>query len=148
MHMFHRLLRIGLPRSIWAMLVALTLSLALAAAPVWAGHYSAYGRVEVWRGAALVAAYEGTVVCPGEYCPFVLALPKRDYNRVLRWCHANALAVVVGEGFTSERINPACRGPHDWFIVTQAGLLSNAGNEVTHEGEGLTDVTVVIEFVS
>jgi hypothetical protein len=130
-----------------AILVTLGLLTAglVAVSPASASHVTATATVEVMRGEVLVAAYN--IFDPDEDSDEAafqtnIGIPKRDYNRFVRWCGSTSLLVVVAAGASVG--SDTCLGPSEWYIRVSVTILDAAGGTPATHG---TPVAVTVHIL-
>ena len=119
--------------------LALTL---FGAAPAYANHAYVRGDVRVQHGPTTAATtYSPLASCSSTTCSVTVTLPKRDYNRVNRWCGAVTPVDVTIPTGQFEWSSP-CFGPSDWGLVFEADLFDASQKFTTHTSDVKVTITL------
>jgi hypothetical protein len=106
-------------------------------------HSYVFGGVTIYHGsgpaqAEYVSKY---TMCTGTKCTVSVAVGKRDYGRVGRWCEAASKDVVVSPGSFGGFVE--CRGPTPWYLTVHVAMR-NPQDALTTHTEAVTITVNVI----
>ena len=108
------------------------------AASASADHAYVFGGVTIYRGSGPAAAeYTSNLTsCSGTACAVTVAVGKRDYGRVVRWCGAASRDVTVSPGSFGGYVE--CAGASPWYLTVHAAMRNANGLALTTHSEAVT----------
>jgi hypothetical protein len=101
------------------------------AASAHADHAYVFGGVTIYRGTGpAVSEYTSQYTsCSGTSCTVTVAIGKRDYGRVVKWCGAASRDITVSPGEFGGYVE--CKGPPPWYLTVNVAMR-NAKTLTTH----------------
>lgn len=112
-------------------------------APAHADHSYVLGGVTIYHGSGAAAAEYGSrpTMCTGTTCTVSVAVGKRDYGRVSRWCETASNDITVRPGTFGGHIE--CRGPTPWYLTVHVAMRSAQDALITHADVVTITVNVI-----